>query len=55
MGQASAVIIGKKLLAGNDNLLRIDLSSNQLQMNFKYIVNGIKKNKRLIEIVMRNN
>jgi len=55
MGQASAIIIGKRLISGNDNLLKIDLSGNQLQMNFKHIVNGIRKNKRLIQLVMRNN
>ena len=31
------------------------MSCNQLQSNFKQIVSGIKKNKRLIQLVMRNN
>jgi len=55
MSQASAKIIGKKLLMGNNELLKIDLSNNQLQSNFKEIVHGIKKNHRLIQLVMRNN
>ena len=31
------------------------MSCNQLQSNFKQIVNGINKNRRLIQLVMRNN
>lgn len=51
----SAMIIGQKIIGKNDNLLRIDLSNNQLQQNFKYIVAGIRKNKRLISLTMKNN
>jgi len=36
-------------------LLKIDLSNNNLQQNFKPIVKGIKNNKRLISLTMKNN
>jgi len=55
MGPKSAGVIGKKIIGGNDHLCRIDLSNNMLQQNFKSIVQGIKSNKRLISLVMRNN
>lgn len=48
MGFQSAIIIGKQLIAKNAHLQKIDLSNNQLQTNFKQIVNGIKKNHRII-------
>ena len=35
--------------------MKIDLSNNQLQSNFRCIVNGIKKNHRLISLTMKNN
>ncbi len=52
---ASAAIIGKKIIGKNDHLLKIDLSNNQLQQNFRPIVNGIKHNQRLISLTMKNN
>ena len=55
MGYQSATVIGKYLLSKNEDLLRIDLSGNQFQNNFKPIVNGIKKNTRLIALIMKNN
>ena len=55
MSYQSASVIGKLLLANNEELLRIDLSGNQFQNNFKPIVNGIKKNSRLIALIMKNN
>ena len=35
MSFESAIVIGKKILAGNENLTKIDLSNNQLQTNFR--------------------
>jgi hypothetical protein len=55
MSYASAAVISKYLLANNDDLLRIDLSNNQFCSNFKTIVNGIKKNSRIITLIMKNN
>jgi len=55
MSYQSAAIIGKHLLHNNEELLRIDLSGNQFQNNFKPIVNGIKKNSRIIALIMKNN
>lgn len=55
MGYQSANIIGKTLIGNNDKLRKIDLSCNQFQCNFKPIVNGIRKNKRLIQLIMKNN
>lgn len=52
---ASATIIGKKIIGKNDNLVKIDLSNNQLQQNFRPIVKGIKNSKRLISLTMKNN
>ena len=51
----SAAVIGKYILTNNEELLRIDLSGNQFQNNFKPIVNGIKKNSRIIALIMKNN
>ena len=55
MSYQSANIIGKTLIGQNDNLRRIDLSCNQFQSNFKPIVNGIRRNKRIVQLVMKNN
>ena len=48
MSYQSANIIGKTLIGQNDNLRKIDLSCNQFQSNFKPIVNGIRRNKRIV-------
>lgn len=48
MGYQSANIIGKWIIANNENLQKIDLSCNQFQQNFKPIVQGVRKNDRLI-------
>lgn len=55
MSRSSATVIGRKMLAGNDDLLRVDLSNNQFQNNFSAIVDGVKKNQRIIQLIMRNN
>jgi len=55
MSYQSASIIGKTLIGQNDNLRKIDLSCNQFQSNFKPIVNGIRRNKRIVQLVMKNN
>ena len=52
---ASAAVIGKRIIGKNDNLVKIDLSNNQLQQNFRPIVKGIKNSKRLISLTMKNN
>lgn len=51
----AAHVIGNKILSHNEELLRIDLSNNQLQTNFKALVHGIRNNSRLISLTMRNN
>jgi len=35
MSDHCAMVISKKILAGNEDLLKIDLSNNQLCKNFK--------------------
>ena len=55
MSYQSAQVISKYILSGNEEIQKIDLSNNQLQTNFRQIVNGIRKNTRLISLVMKNN
>ena len=55
MGPHSAAVIGKKIIANNENLVKIDLSNNMLQKNFKTIAQGVKKNSRIIQLTMKNN
>ena len=44
MSYYSAKIVGKDIISENENLLKIDLSNNQLQKNMKPLVDGIRKN-----------
>lgn len=55
MGCQAAAVLGHHILAGNENLQRLDLSNNQLQTNFRPIVEGLKANSRIISLTMRNN
>lgn len=55
MGCQSAAVLGRRIIAGNENLQRLDLSGNQLQTNFEPIVRGLRANTRLIALTMRNN
>ena len=55
LAYASAKVISKMLIENNNELLKVDLSNNQLQSNFRYLVDGICNNHRLISIVMKNN
>lgn len=55
MGYQSAEIIGKNIIYENDNLVEIDLSSNQLQSNFKIIAQAVRSNTRLVALTMKNN
>jgi hypothetical protein len=55
MGCQSAAVLGRQIIAGNENLQRLDLSGNQLQTNFKPIVRGLRANTRIIALTIRNN
>lgn len=55
LGRESASVIGNLILAGNNELCKVDLSENQLHLDFGQIVRGIRANERLISLIMRNN
>jgi hypothetical protein len=55
LGFESARVISQMIIAGNDDLTKIDLSNNQLQQNFGALMKGFMLNERLVVLTMRNN